>query len=151
RTGVSGGERFEHASTAGVHYRLNYLTPYWDPEGGFKLDLVYQGGVGDLDKTLGIHGLSGEIATGLYLPDLSRGTGSVAGPALRWLADTRLALRLYGAMGLPTRGVFFTMGGGELFRGFDLSERQGSTVWVGSAEWRVPLAKGLTWDVCDHI
>src|SRR5208282_3464803 len=25
------------------------------------------------------------------------------------------------------------------------------TIWVGSAEWRVPLAKGLTWDVCDHV
>jgi len=38
-----------------------------------------------------------------------------------------------------------------LFRGFDQAERQGSSVWVGSLEWRVPLARGLTVDTADHI
>ena len=42
------------------------------------------------------------------------------------------------------------MGGASLFRGFDLAERQGSVVWVGSVEWRVPLITGLTWDCIDH-
>ena len=68
-----------------------------------------------------------------YLPDLTpvlAGCPHVqeaARPALEWLADTRLAVRLYGATGLPTRGEFFTMGGSTLFRGFDQSQRQGST------------------------
>ena len=31
------------------------------------------------------------------------------------------------------------------------AERQGSLVWVASAEWRVPLAKEVHWDVCDHV
>ncbi len=62
-----------------------------------------------------------------------------------------MAVRAYGATGLPTKGEFFTMGGDDLFRGFDQSDRQGSTVWVGSVEWRVPLVKGLTWDACDHV
>jgi hemolysin activation/secretion protein len=72
-------------------------------------------------------------------------------PGLRWLGDKRLALRAYGGTSWPGRGEFFTMGGGALFRGFDLAQRQGSTVWVGSAEWRVPLATGLSYDVCDHV
>jgi hemolysin activation/secretion protein len=52
---------------------------------------------------------------------------------------------------LPTNGEFFSMGGGQLFRGFDLAERQGSAVWVGSLEWRVPILKDLRWDCCDHV
>src|SRR5262249_27702906 len=70
---------------------------------------------------------------------------------LQWLGDTRLALRGYGGTSVPTRGEFFTMGGGDLFRGFDLAQRQGSSVWVGSVEWRVPLARGLTIDAIDHV
>jgi hemolysin activation/secretion protein len=42
------------------------------------------------------------------------------------------------------------MGGAELFRGFDLAQRQGSLVWVGSLEWRVPVATGLNCDLLDH-
>src|SRR5262249_33918015 len=30
------------------------------------------------------------------------------------------------------------------------AERQGSLVWIGSAEWRVPLVRGLRWDCLDH-
>jgi hemolysin activation/secretion protein len=91
------------------------------------------------------------------LPDLSRrlpdvpGLRETAGPVLGWLGDTRLALRLFGGTSAPSRGEFFTMGGGELFRGFDLAQRQGSTVWVGSVEWRVPLATRLNLDCCDHV
>jgi hemolysin activation/secretion protein len=76
---------------------------------------------------------------------------SVAGPPLRWLSETRLVARVYGGAALPTRGEFFSLGGSELFRGFDLRERQGSVVWVGSLEWRVPVVKQVSWDVCDHI
>ena len=72
-------------------------------------------------------------------------------PPLRWLSDTRLAARIFGAAGLPDKGEYFTLGGGDRFRGFDLSERQGSLVWVGSLEWRVPLAKRLTWSCLDHV
>ena len=40
--------------------------------------------------------------------------------------------------------------GSELFRGFDLAQRQGSTAFVGSAEWRVPLAQRLNWNFFDR-
>src|SRR5262249_38574876 len=72
-------------------------------------------------------------------------------PGLSWLTDTRLAFRLYGAAALPDNGLFFSLGGGDHFRGFDLQQRQGSICWIGSVEWRVPLARDLTWDCCDHF
>jgi hypothetical protein len=151
------GERFNRSTTAGLHYRINYLTPYWDPEGGFQFDLTYEGGWVELEREQGLHKISSQFSIVKGLPDLSgRLDGmpivqGVARPALEWLADTRLALRLYGATGVPTRGEYFSMGGSELFRGFDLAERQGSTVWVGSLEWRVPLARRLTLDTADHL
>jgi hemolysin activation/secretion protein len=52
---------------------------------------------------------------------------------------------------LPDRGLFFSLGGGEHFRGFDLSIRQGSLFWLGSVEWRIPLVQHVTWDCCDHF
>ena len=45
-----GGERYSSEELAGLSYHLNYLTPYWDPEGGFSLDLTYEGGNVKLDK-----------------------------------------------------------------------------------------------------
>jgi len=72
-------------------------------------------------------------------------------PGLSWLTDTRLAFRLYGAAALPDNGMFFSLGGGDHFRGFDLQERQGSMTWLASAEWRIPLARDLTWDCFDHF
>ncbi len=154
---VPGGERFDQTTTAGLHYRLDYLTPYWDPEGGFCLDMVYQGGVAGLQQLQGLNEVTAQVSTVHYLPDLTPALSAMprlqeaARPALEWLADTRVAVRAYGATGLPTRGEFFTLGGDSLFRGFDQSQREGSTVWVGSLEWRVPLVKGLTWDCCDHV
>jgi Peptidase family M1 domain len=154
---VAMGERFDQTSTGGVHYRLDYLTPYWNPEGGFKLDLVYEGGVAGLNRLVALNKASAQFSTVSYLPDLNQALSAcprlqeAARPALTWLADTRVAVRLYGATGLPAQGEFFTMGGDALFRGYDQSQRQGSTVWVGSVEWRVPLVTGLTWDAFDHV
>src|SRR5204862_7962070 len=105
----------------------------------------------------GLQKFSSQFSMVKSLPDLSRylpdrpALRNTAGPVLAWLGDSRLAVRAYGATALPGRGEFFTLGGSQLFRGYDLAERQGSTVWVGSVEWRVPLAKGLTVDAVDHI
>src|SRR5207253_2088934 len=64
-------------------------------------------------------------------------------PGLGWFMDTRLAMRAYGAAALPMDAPLFPLGGGSLFRGFDLRERQGNLAWVASAEWRVPLYRGV--------
>jgi hypothetical protein len=154
---IPGGERYDQLSTLGLHYRLDYLTPYWDPEGGFRLDVTGETGGGDLDKKQYINTLAAQFSTVKSVPDFSCCLSALprlqetARPFLLWLADTRLAFRAYGATGLPTRGEFFTLGGELLFRGYDQAQRQGSTVWVGSVEWRVPLARGLKVDAADHV
>ncbi len=150
------GLRFDRLATAGLWYHLNYLTPYWYPVGGFQLDVWGESGTATLPYATGLAKLSSQFSIVESLPDLSGAVADgplsgLAGPVLRWLGQTQLALRIYGATSAPNRGEFFTMGGGALFRGFDLAQRQGGTVWVGSAEWRVPLATGLTVDCCDHI
>jgi hypothetical protein len=151
------GERFDQLSTAGLHYRLDYLTPYWDPEGGLRFDVYSQGGATGIPEMVGMGMLSSQFSYVDSLPDFSESLvdyplmHQILGPGLRYLGDTRLAVRAFGGTSVPCRGEFYTMGGSLLFRGFDLAQRQGSNVWVGSAEWRLPLAKGLNLDACDHI
>jgi len=150
------GERYKYMATGGLHYRLNLLTPYWDPEFGVFVDATYEGGAAELEKLQGIHKVSGMLAAVQALPDLSHLAGDGPGmsrataAALRWLGQTRVAVRFGGGVAFPTRGQFFSLGGSTMLRGFDLSERQGSAIWLGSVEWRVPLARGLAWDACDH-
>ncbi len=152
-----GGQRFDHASTLGLHYRLDYRTPYWDPEGGFLVDAVYQAGVTEVAGYRGLQRATTELSYVRSLPDFTEylpdsvGGHDVLRPVCSWFGDTRLAVRAYGATSAPERGEFFSLGGSDLFRGFDLTERQGSTVWVGSVEWRVPLATRLHVDCVDHL
>lgn len=156
RQTVPGGQRFDQTATAGLHYHINYLTPYWDPEGGFAIDATYTGGLADLDSLQGLHQLTGQVSYLKSMPDLdgwldeNSRLGRWLKPPLHWLSDTRWAMRAYGAVGLPTQAEYFPLGGSELLRGFDLAQRQGSLVWVASLEWRVPLAKHLTCDCVDH-
>jgi hypothetical protein len=139
RNNMPGCDRFDHAATGGLHYHIDYLTPYWDAEAGYKLDVTYASGVALVGTRESFNRVDGQVSAVKSLPDW-------LGP----LSQTRLAARLYGAAGLPDKGQYFSLGGETLFRGFDLAERQGSVVWVGSLEWRVPLVRGLTWDCCDH-
>jgi hypothetical protein len=150
------GERFQNIATAGIHYRLNFLTPYWDPECGFYLDLTYEGGGTQIVETeRGLQEFSGTVSWVTMVPDFSpampEGTLGDAGSAvLHWLGQSRLAFRAGGGIAMPGRGQFFALGGSTMLRGFDLSERQGSSVWIGSVEWRMPIAQGLNWDAADH-
>lgn len=137
---VMGSERFDAISTGGIHYHLNFLTPYWDPEGGFQFDATYAGGVANLKQNTPLHQFNAQLAAVYQLPEWT-------GP----LSSTKLAGRLYGAVASPSRGQFYPLGGSTLFRGFDLAERQGSAVWLASIEWRVPLARRVNYDLCDHV
>ena len=137
---VPGTDHFDQQTSVGLHYHLDYLTPYWDPEGGFRIDATYASGVPILGEHEPFNRVDGQFSIVKGLPDW-------LGP----LSQTRLAARIYGAVGLPDKGQYYPLGGGELFRGFDLSERQGSLVWVGSLEWRVPVIQRVNWDVCDHL
>jgi hypothetical protein len=148
---VAGARRYDDLATAGIHYHQNYLTPYWDPVAGFQLDLTYAGGEVDLDGPRAAHQFVGQFSAVKSFPDLTTGTGSKLDCILEYLSQSRIAARIYGAGGIPDQVEYFTLGGGELFRGFDQRERQGSLVWVGSLEWRLPLATMVDWDVCDHL
>jgi hypothetical protein len=106
------------------------------------LDVNYAAGLtvpGIHEGLEGAHQWTGEFT---WVPEVPDGLG--------WLSETRLAFRAYGAFGLPAQVQYFALGGDTLFRGFDLAQRQGSTMWIGSAEWRVPLARHLDCGFCDH-
>jgi hypothetical protein len=140
RQTIPGADHFDQQSALGIHYHKDYLTPYWDPQGGYKVDATYSGGLPIFGEHEGFNRVDGQVSYVQGLPDW-------LGP----LAGTRLAMRIYGATALPTKGEFYSLGGGDLFRGFDLKERQGSQLWVASAEWRIPIVRHVRWDCLDHI
>jgi len=142
RTPTPGAVRPSSTFLNGIHYRLNLYTPYWDPECGLWTDLVYGGGIAQLPGQVGMHELRGELALVKKFPDWC-----LLGP----LSDTRLAIRGVAMGALPNEGQFFALGGGTLFRGYDLAQRQGSALWVGNVELRLPLARDVQWDVLDHV
>src|SRR5262249_39613733 len=123
-------------------------TPYWDAEGGIAIDATYQNGLPIFGNRVSFNQIYGQVAMVKTTPQMPA-LGD--GPVLNWLRETRWAFRLSGAAALPFDGEFFALGGGDQFRGYDLSQRQGSITWVGSVEWRVPVFKNLTLDLCDHV
>ncbi|MCZ2342677.1 MAG: hypothetical protein LC104_12940 [Bacteroidales bacterium] len=135
-----GGVRPDSTWLNGLHYRLNLYTPYWDPERGFWVDLAYAVGTADLGSEVGTHQLKGELATAHKLPvdHWYFSEVKVAGRAVAWGA-------------FPDRGRFFALGGGTLFRGFDLAQRQGSFLWTVNTEIRWPVALDVRWDCLDHF
>jgi hypothetical protein len=136
---IPGAVRLDQETMVGLHYHKDYLTPYWDPEAGYRFDVTYATGIPIFGEQEAFNAVQGQLSFVKSLPDW-----------MGFLSETRLAGRIFAGVGLPNNGEYFTLGGGDLFRGFDLKERQGSLVWVGSLEWRVPLARGLKWDVIDH-
>jgi hypothetical protein len=140
REGVPGSQRPAWTWLSGVHHRLNLYTPYWDPARGFWLDLVYSGGLAKLDQTVAAHQLRGEFAAARKLPD-----------GLGWASNIKLTARAVVGGSFPTRGQFFALGGGTLFRGFDLAERQGNWFWSVNAETRLPILADARWNFFDNL
>lgn len=139
RESQPGGEAFNHQTTVGLHYHLDFLTPYWDPDAGFRVDATYGSGVPVLGDPTAFERLSAQVSAVKKVP------GDCG-----WLSETRIATRLYGGVAWPSDGELFALGGSTLLRGFDLRERQGNAVWVASVEWRVPFVQDLTCDWLDH-
>ena len=140
-----GADLFTDRTALGVHYHKNLMTPYWDAEGGFALDVTYQYGLPIFGCNQEFQQVYGQFAFVKGTPKLGDG------PLLSWLSDTRWAFRAAGAAALPNNGQFFSMGGGDYFRGFDLAQRQVSMLWIGSIEWRVPLITDVHYDFVDHV
>jgi Peptidase family M1 domain/Omp85 superfamily domain len=144
-----GANPFTEQTGIGAHYHLNYLTPYWNPEGGIAVDATYESGLPVLGEHEAFYKAFGQVSTVKSMPALFNCFRDV--PGLCWVPDTRWAARAFGGIALPDNAEIFALGGGDLFRGFDQTNRQGSAVWVASLEWRIPLARGLTYDFCDHV
>jgi hypothetical protein len=134
-----GGDRWSHLWMAGWHARLNLYTPYWDPEYGIWADGLVAGGQADFTGWKPMGQARAEIAAVHELPEWT-------GP----FQHVRFAARALGQFATPQYGQFFALGGGTVFRGFDLAQRQGNAMWVGNAELRWPLARQVTWDTLDH-
>jgi hypothetical protein len=145
---VAGAERYSHIESAGINYHIDYTTPYWDPEGGFRFDTTFASGGTRLQHDTGAR-LQNERGINAGTMDLA--AVKCVPDGLGWLSETRLAGHVYGAAATLKQGEFFTLGGDAQFRGFDMSQRQGSVMWGASLEWRVPLARDVVWDVCDHV
>jgi hypothetical protein len=140
RQNIPGTERFDERSNVGIHYHIDLLTPYWNPEVGFKFDTTYAAGFPVLGQTQFSNQLTAQLSWIVPIPD---GFG--------YLSDTRFAFRVYGAYATPNNALMFSLGGNTLFRGFDLKERQGNAMFVGSAEWRLPVYRQIETDVVDHV
>ncbi|MGL6094571.1 MAG: M1 family aminopeptidase, partial [Fimbriiglobus sp.] len=139
RTFTPGAVRPGWTQLTGVHYRLNLYTPYWDPEQGHWFDATVAAGVADLGPALGTLQARAEYAHARKFPC---GHG--------YWSDVKLAWRVVAQGALPDQGQYFALGGGTLFRGFDLAERQGSFLWVVNKELRFPVVKDSELDVADH-
>jgi len=144
-----GSDPFNEQSLLGVHYHINYLTPYWDPEGGFALDVTYQQGFPIFGEHQWSEQVFGQVSTVKPMPNCMDWLRNQ--PCLSWMMDTRWAMRLHGAAGLPDNGRLFPFGGSDLFRGYDIRQRQGSMNWIASLEWRVPVWQNMNLSMCDHV
>lgn len=139
RNTTPGSVRWGEQWTWGWHFRANLYTPYWDPECGFWADAMVGVGEARMPSWLTTGQFRGELAGVKQLPDW-------AGP----LRHARVAGRVVAMGALPDQGQFYPLGGGTLFRGYDLAERQGSVLWVANAELRYPVARDVQWDCLDH-
>lgn len=136
----AGSVRPEWTWLTGLHYRLNLYTPYWDPERGVWVDLVAAAGPTELNGRTTTAQFRGEFAAARKLPD-----------GLGYFSDVKVAGRAVVQGAVPDRGQFFALGGGTLFRGFDLAERQGSFLWVANAEARFPVVRHAEWNLAGGI
>ncbi len=140
RNVVPGSVAVDQLTQLGVHYHLDLLTPYWDPENGLRFDATYAVGVPVFGQERVTHQASAQLSVVRAPPD-----------SWGWVAKTRFAVRALAAWGSPDEARLFGLGGDMQFRGFDLAERQGRLMWVGSVEWRVPELQRVDLDAADHF
>ncbi len=140
RSRSSLGQRWDRTVLGGYHYRLNLYTPYWDPETGVWVDLVAAAGGVVLNGWKETVQGRVELAAVRAFPE-------------QWgiVRHVRVAARITAMAAWPDYGQFFALGGGTLFRGYDLAERQGSLLWTGNVELRWPLVREVNWDILDHV
>ena len=124
----------------GARYRLSTLFPYWDPVKGFLIEATAEYGNTLVGSAFNYVRTTGEFGFVRPLPE-----------GLGYLSTTRLAVRVYGGFGAPDSQPLFRLGGGRRLRALDLSQDLGSSVWLGTFEWRMPIWRELDRDYFDHV
>lgn len=136
----NGLERYDDSAALGIKYQRFYYVPYWNPEAGYQFYCSYENGMPILGGDESFNRFEGQFAFVCGLPEW---TG--------WISQTRFAFRLYGGASFPENGEMFWLGGPSYLRGLDRGDRQGSLVWIASAEWRVPFWCDIDYDFCDRL
>lgn len=129
-----------YLGAVGGRFRLSTLFPYWDPVQGHVVDLAAEYGNSLIGSDLNYTRVVGEVGKVWAIPD---GLGLFGG--------SRFAARLYGGIGVPDTATYFRLGGGRRLRALDLTQEEGSSVWLTTLEWRFPIIRGLDHAVLDHV
>jgi hypothetical protein len=124
----------------GGRFRLSTLFPVWNPGGGNLIEATAEYGNRAFGSTYDYVRMTLEAGTVRKLPE-----------GLGWWSRTRVAVRGYGGLGFPDTVPYFRLGGGRRLRALDLQQNLGSSVWLGTVEWRFPIWGELDYDVVDHI
>ncbi len=127
-------------AAVGGRFRLSTLFPVWNPVGGKLIDVTAEYGNRALGSTYDYVRMSLEYGIVRQLP-----------PGFGYFSKTRLALRGFGGLGFPDNVPYFRLGGGTRLRALDLNQNLGSSVWMGSFEWRFPIVEDTDIQALDHI
>src|SRR5260370_7281644 len=94
-----GAVRLNESTMVGLHYHKDYLTPYWDPEAGYRFDVTYATGIPIFGEQEAFNAVEGQISFVKSLPDW-----------MGWLSETRLAARVFPRVRPPHNRDYFTPG-----------------------------------------
>ncbi|HQR06234.1 MAG TPA: M1 family aminopeptidase [Gemmatales bacterium] len=135
-----GVEGFNNMAGVGLFWTQNYLTPYWDPEGGYRLNFNFEYGLPIFGTYTWYDLVQGEAVLVKSMPE-----------GLGYLSDTKWAFRAWGGKGFPANGYFFQLGGANMVRGLSRDALEGDMGWIGSIEWRLPIWKNSDVDFCYRV
>lgn len=134
-----GVEQYDNVRAFGVDFHADSQMPYWDPDKGVRVDANYEHGIRAFGGGASYNRVSGQLAA---VQRLNFATG--------WLSHTKIAGRVSGGYGWEENGEHFRFGGPGRFRGRAAPDTEGNAFWLGSAEWRFPIAGDLNYDVLDN-
>jgi hypothetical protein len=127
-------------AAVGGRFRLSTLFPVWNPVGGNLIEVTAEYGNRAIGSTYDYVRMSLDTGIVRQLPE-----------GLGYFSKTRIALRFFGGLGFPDNVPYFRLGGGTRLRALDLNQNLGSSVWVGTAEWRFPIWEDCDIEALDHV
>ena len=133
-------QRFDNVRAFGVAFHADSQLPYWDPDGGFRVDAEYEHGFRAFGDGASYDRITGQFGTVFRMPD-----------GMGWVSETKIASRIGGGYGTDDNGEHFRFGGPGRFRGRNPNDTAGNAFWVGSVEWRFPVTGEVDYEVVDNI